>query len=99
MDISSVSWLKIITTDWSFDYEFIHCYFTYHGNCFLVGDVVERTKVEETIIRRKNPYQKECEVMKFTIRNTRTGKTYLHISIGGIVFFILTGFVLGWMLM
>ena len=40
--------------DWSFDYEFTYDYFTYHGNCILDGDVVERTKVEETIVGRKN---------------------------------------------
>jgi hypothetical protein len=54
LDISSVSWLKIITTDWSFDYEFIYHYFTYRRNCILLGNVIERTKVEETIVGRKN---------------------------------------------
>jgi hypothetical protein len=35
---------------------------------------------------------------RFKITNIKTGKTYLDISIGGIILFILTGFVLGWWL-
>jgi hypothetical protein len=85
--------LKIITTDWSFDYEFIHCYFTYRRNFILVGNVVERTKVEETIIRRENP-STEGKEMRFTIRNTRKGITYLSLPIGGILTFV-TGVLIG----